>query len=55
MVFEAGQLHGLIPVGVGVYGTSGRLEKGYRAYGAELDAEYNIVEAGMGAEEGQGR
>ena len=47
MVFQAGQSHGLIPVGVGVYGTSGRLEKGYRAYGAELDAEYNIVEAGM--------
>ena len=47
MVYEAGQSHGLIPVGVGVYGTGGRLEKGYRAYGAELDAEYNIVEAGM--------
>ena len=44
---QAGQSHGLIPVGVGVYGTGGRLEKGYRAYGAELDAEYNIVEAGM--------
>ncbi|MEL0148071.1 MAG: glycine cleavage system protein T, partial [Actinomycetota bacterium] len=37
MVYEAGQSHGLIPVGVGVYGTGGRLEKGYRAYGAELD------------------
>ena len=30
--------HGLIPAGIGVYGTTGRLEKGYRAYGAELDA-----------------
>jgi glycine cleavage system aminomethyltransferase T len=47
MVYEAGQTHGLIPVGVGVYGTTGRMEKGYRAYGAELDAEYNVIEAGM--------
>lgn len=47
MVYNAGQEHGLIPVGVGVYGTTGRLEKGYRAYGAELDSEYNVIEAGM--------
>lgn len=47
MVWEAGQDHGLIPVGIGVYGTTGRLEKGYRAYGAELDSEYNVIEAGM--------
>ncbi len=47
MVWEAGQEHGLIPVGIGVYGTTGRLEKGYRAYGAELDTEYNVIEAGM--------
>jgi glycine cleavage system aminomethyltransferase T/glycine/D-amino acid oxidase-like deaminating enzyme len=47
MVWEAGQAHGLIAVGVGVYGTTGRLEKGYRAYGAELDSEYNVIEAGM--------
>ena len=33
--------------GIGVYGTTGRLEKGYRAFGAELDAEYDVVEAGM--------
>ena len=36
-----------MPVGIGVYGTTGRIEKGYRAYGAELDAERTIVEAGM--------
>jgi glycine cleavage system aminomethyltransferase T len=30
-----------------VYGTTGRLEKGYRAHGAELDTERTIVEAGM--------
>jgi glycine cleavage system aminomethyltransferase T/glycine/D-amino acid oxidase-like deaminating enzyme len=46
-VFEAGQSDGLVPAGIGVYGTTGRLEKGYRAYGAELDASYNLVEAGM--------
>ena len=26
--------------GIGVYGTTGRLEKCYRAYGAELESEY---------------
>jgi glycine cleavage system aminomethyltransferase T len=46
-VYEAGQPAGLVPAGIGVYGTTGRLEKGYRAYGAELDASYNLVEAGM--------
>jgi len=46
-LWSLGQLHGLIPVGIGVYGTTGRLEKCYRAFGAELDANYNLVEAGM--------
>lgn len=46
-LWGAGQNHGVIPVGIGVYATTGRLEKGYRAYGNELTAEYNIVEAGM--------
>jgi glycine cleavage system aminomethyltransferase T len=44
---EAGTPHGMIPAGIGVYGTTGRLEKCYRAYGAELEADYNVVEAGM--------
>jgi glycine cleavage system aminomethyltransferase T/glycine/D-amino acid oxidase-like deaminating enzyme len=47
VLFEAGRPHGLIPAGIGVYGTTARLEKGYRAFGAELDAHYNLVEAGM--------
>jgi glycine cleavage system aminomethyltransferase T len=47
MLREAGQPHGLVPVGVGVYGTTARLEKGYRAFGAELTGDYNPVEAGM--------
>src|SRR5580692_6967972 len=44
---QAGQPHGLVPVGIGVYGTTGRLEKGYRAFGAELTPDYTLVEAGM--------
>ncbi|MDQ3424633.1 MAG: FAD-dependent oxidoreductase, partial [Actinomycetota bacterium] len=48
-IWEAGQAHGAAPVGIGVYGTTGRLEKCYRAYGAELESEYTVVEAGMGA------
>jgi glycine cleavage system aminomethyltransferase T/glycine/D-amino acid oxidase-like deaminating enzyme len=47
MIWEAGQPHGIIPVGIGVYGTTARLEKGYRAFGMELEAEYNPVEAGL--------
>ena len=39
--------HGTVPVGIGVYGTTGRIEKGYRAYGYELDGERSVVEAGM--------
>jgi glycine cleavage system aminomethyltransferase T len=47
MIAEAGAPYGIIPAGIGVYGTTGRLEKCYRAYGAELEGEYNVVEAGM--------
>jgi glycine cleavage system aminomethyltransferase T/glycine/D-amino acid oxidase-like deaminating enzyme len=47
LIAEAGEPHGIIPAGIGVYGTTGRLEKCYRAYGAELEGEYNVVEAGM--------
>jgi glycine cleavage system aminomethyltransferase T/glycine/D-amino acid oxidase-like deaminating enzyme len=46
-LWEAGQAHGVVPVGIGVYGTTGRLEKGYRAYGHELEQEYDLVEAGL--------
>jgi glycine cleavage system aminomethyltransferase T len=46
-LWQAGQPHGLIPAGIGVYGTTGRLEKGYRAFGAELTPDYTLVEAGM--------
>ena len=46
-LWEAGQAFGVTAVGAGVYGTTGRLEKGYRLMGAELDGEYTPVEAGL--------
>jgi glycine cleavage system aminomethyltransferase T/glycine/D-amino acid oxidase-like deaminating enzyme len=46
-MLEAGAPHGARPVGIGVYATTGRIEKGYRAFGYELDGERTIVEAGM--------
>jgi len=46
-LWAAGQPHGLVPAGIGVYGTTGRLEKGYRAFGFELTADYTLTEAGM--------
>jgi glycine cleavage system aminomethyltransferase T/glycine/D-amino acid oxidase-like deaminating enzyme len=42
-----GQPFGVVPVGIGVYGTTARIEKGYRAFGAELAPDYTLVEAGM--------
>src|SRR2546428_2391051 len=49
MLWEAGGPFGLAACGIGVYGTTGRLEKCYRAHGNELETEYNVVEAGMHA------
>ena len=46
-LMAAGADLGLRPTGGGVYGTSGRLEKGYRLMGAELESEYNPLEAGL--------
>ncbi len=46
-LMRAGADFGLRPTGGGVYGTSGRLEKGYRLMGAELESEYNPLEAGL--------
>ena len=47
ILWEAGRAHDAVPCGIGVYGTTGRLEKCYRAYGAELESEYTVVEADM--------
>ncbi len=47
LVWEAGREHGLVPVGIGAYAGTARLEKSYRAHGNELDLEHDLVEAGM--------
>jgi glycine cleavage system aminomethyltransferase T/glycine/D-amino acid oxidase-like deaminating enzyme len=47
LVTEAGEPHGVVPAGIGVYGTTGRIEKCYRAFGFELSGEYDAVEAGL--------
>ena len=46
-LWAAGQEHSVVPVGIGVYGLTGRIEKGYRLMGAELESEYTPVEAGL--------
>ena len=46
-LWTARSAHGIVPAGIGVYGTTGRLEKGYRLMGAELESEYDPVEAGL--------
>ncbi|MEF8773278.1 MAG: FAD-dependent oxidoreductase [Halobacteriales archaeon] len=47
IIYEAGQEHDIRPVGTGVYGATGRMEKGYRLYGHELEHDYNPAEAGL--------
>lgn len=44
---QAGAGHGVVAAGAGVYGTTGRLEKGYRLMGAELTSDRGPVEAGL--------
>jgi glycine cleavage system aminomethyltransferase T/glycine/D-amino acid oxidase-like deaminating enzyme len=46
-LWEAGGPHDLVPVGIGTYAVTARLEKGYRAHGAELELDFDLVEAGM--------
>jgi len=46
-LWEAGRPLGVVPVGMGVYLTTGRLEKSYRAHGNELELDFDLVEAGM--------
>ncbi len=46
-LWAAGRPYDIVPAGIGVYGTTGRLEKGYRLMGHELDGEYTPVEAGL--------
>jgi glycine cleavage system aminomethyltransferase T/glycine/D-amino acid oxidase-like deaminating enzyme len=44
---ESGGPHGLVPVGIGTYAVTARLEKGYRAHGNELELAFDLVQAGM--------
>jgi glycine cleavage system aminomethyltransferase T/glycine/D-amino acid oxidase-like deaminating enzyme len=46
-LWRAGEPHGMVPVGIGTYAVTSRLEKGYRAHGAELELDFDLVEAGM--------
>ena len=46
-IMAAGRDFDARPVGIGVYGTTGRLEKGYALMGADLGSEYSPVEAGL--------
>jgi glycine cleavage system aminomethyltransferase T/glycine/D-amino acid oxidase-like deaminating enzyme len=46
-LWRAGRTHGLAAVGIGTYAVTARLEKGYRAHGAELELDFDLVEAGM--------
>jgi len=46
-LWEAGRPHRMAPVGIGTYAVTARLEKGYRAHGAELELDFDLVEAGM--------
>ena len=46
-LFEAGQEYGVVPVGVAEYGSSMRLEKGYRLWGPDINMGFNPFEAGL--------
>jgi glycine cleavage system aminomethyltransferase T len=46
-LWEAGRAHGMAAVGIGTYAVTARLEKGYRAHGAELELDFDLVEAGI--------
>ena len=46
-LWQAGRPLDARPVGIGVYGTTGRMEKGYLLMGTDLTAEYTPVEAGL--------
>jgi len=47
VLWEAGQAHGVVAVGLAAYGGSLRVEKGYRLMGSELELDRNLVEAGL--------
>jgi glycine cleavage system aminomethyltransferase T len=47
LLWDAGRANGMVAVGLGAYGTTLRLEKGYRLMGRELELDRNLVEAGL--------
>ncbi len=47
ILWEAGQEFGVIAAGAGCFGSL-RLEKGYRAWGSDINTEYHPYEAGLG-------
>lgn len=47
LLWAAGRPHGLIAAGAGAM-DSLRLEKGYRRFGADLDRDHTVLEAGLG-------
>ncbi|HET8927740.1 MAG TPA: FAD-dependent oxidoreductase [Microbacterium sp.] len=46
-LIAAGRPLGVVPAGIGVYTATGRIEKGYRAIGTELDPDRTPAQAGM--------
>ena len=55
LLHEAGRPDGAVPVGIGVYGTTGRIEKGYRAYGVRAGRRAHDHRGRDGPAQGQGR
>lgn len=47
LLAEAGDEYDIRPLGTGVYGGTGRIEKNYRLYGHELRQEYDPAEADL--------
>ncbi len=47
LLMAAGAPFGIVPVGLAAYGGTLRVEKGYRLMGNELEADRNLVEAGL--------
>src|SRR4051812_17864436 len=55
MVAEAGEPHGAVPAGIGVYGTTRRVEKGYPAVGFRAHGGEKRGGGGTGGGEGKGQ
>ncbi|MHB8958982.1 MAG: GcvT family protein [Candidatus Limnocylindrales bacterium] len=47
ILMAAGAPFGIAPVGLGAYGGTLRVEKGYRLMGSDLELDRNLVEAGL--------